>query len=60
MNEIKIVLPDGSVRLCDHGKTIKEIIASWKKETLPSIVAAKLNGRPVDLSHQIKNPPRFP
>lgn len=56
MNEIKIVLPDGSVCLCDHGKTIKEIIASWKKEMLPSIVAAKLNNKPVDLSHLIEKP----
>lgn len=56
MSEIKIVLPDGSVRMCDHGKTIKEIIASWKKEMLPSIVAAKLDGKPVDLSHLIEEP----
>jgi threonyl-tRNA synthetase len=54
MNEIRIVLPDGSVRLCNQGKTIKEIIASWKKEILPSIVAAKLNNEPVDLSHLIE------
>jgi threonyl-tRNA synthetase len=56
MNEIKIVLPDGSVRLCNQGKTIKEIIASWKKEMLPSIVAAKLNDKPVDLSHLVEEP----
>ena len=56
MNEIKIVLPDGSVCLCDHGKTIREIIASWKKEMLPSIVAAKLDNKPVDLSHLIEKP----
>ncbi len=56
MSEIKIVLPDGSVHLCDKSKTIKEIIASWKKETLPSIVAAKLNDKPVDLSHSIEEP----
>jgi threonyl-tRNA synthetase len=56
MSEIKIVLPDGAVHLCDKSKTIKEIIASWKKETLPSIVAAKLNDKPVDLSHSIEEP----
>jgi threonyl-tRNA synthetase len=56
MNEVKIVMPDGSVRMCDHGKTIKEIIASWKKEMLPSIVAAKLDDKPVDLGHLIKEP----
>lgn len=56
MSEIKIVLPDGSLHLCDKSETIKEIIASWKKETLPSIVAAKLNDKPVDLSHSIEEP----
>ncbi len=56
MSEIKIVLPDGSVHLCDKNKTVKEIIASWKKETLPSTVAAKLNDKPVDLSHSIDEP----
>ena len=56
MNEIRIVLPDGSVSQCNQGTTIKEIIASWKKEMLPSIVAAKLNNKPVDLSHPIEEP----
>jgi threonyl-tRNA synthetase len=56
MNEIRIVLPDGSVSQCNQGTTIKEIIASWKKEMLPSVVAAKLNNRPVDLSHPIEEP----
>jgi threonyl-tRNA synthetase len=56
MNEIRIVLPDGSVSQCNQGTTIKEIIASWKKEMLPSLVAAKLNNRPVDLSHPIEEP----
>jgi len=56
MNEIRIVLPDGSVRLCNQGKTIKEIIASWKKEMLSSTVAVKLNNEPVDLSHLIEEP----
>lgn len=56
MNEIRIVLPDGSVSQCNQGTTIKEIIASWKKEMLPSLVAAKLNNKPVDLSHPIEEP----
>ncbi len=56
MNEIRIVLPDGSVSQCNQGITIREIIASWKKEMLPSIVAAKLNNKPVDLSHPIGEP----
>jgi threonyl-tRNA synthetase len=57
MNEIRIVLPDGSVGQCNHGTAIKEIIASWKKEMLPSLVAAKLNNKPVDLSHPIIKEP---
>ena len=56
MNEIRIVLPDGSVSQCNQGTTIKEIITSWKKEMLPSLVAAKLNNKPVDLSHPIEEP----
>ena len=56
MNEIRIVLPDGSVSQCNQGTTIKEIIASWKREMLPSLVAAKLNNKPVDLSHPIEEP----
>ncbi len=57
MDEIKIVFPDGSAGQCNRGTTIKEIIASWKKEMLPSIVAAKLNNKPVDLSHPIIEEP---
>ena len=57
MDEIKIVFPDGSAGQCNYGTTIKEIIASWKKEMLPSIVAAKLNNKPVDLSHPIIEEP---
>jgi threonyl-tRNA synthetase len=49
-------MPDGSVRSCNRNETIKEIIASWNKEMLPSIVAAKLNNKPVDLSHSIEEP----
>ncbi len=56
MNEIRIVLPDGSVGQCNQGTTIKEIIASWKKDMLRSIVAAKINNKPVDLSHPIEEP----
>ena len=56
MNEIRIALPDGSVGQYNQGMTIKEIIASWKKEMLRSIVAAKINNKPVDLSHPIEEP----
>lgn len=54
MSEIKITLPDGSVNVRPAGTTVKEIIVSWKKEILPSIVAAKLNNAPVDVNHPVE------
>lgn len=54
MSEIRITLPDGSVTECHRGSTVKDAIASWKNEMLPSTVAAKLNSALVDLSHPIK------
>lgn len=59
MNEIKVVMPDGSIHLCNRGETIKEIILSWKKEIFPTIVAAKLDNKPVDLSHLIEKPAKI-
>ncbi len=56
MNQIEVVMPDGSVRRCRPGETLKEIIESWKKNVLPSVVAGKLDKKSVDLSHPIKEP----
>jgi threonyl-tRNA synthetase len=53
MDDIKIILPDGSERKTAAGTTIKDFIRSWKPEALSSTVAAKLNRTPVDLSHPI-------
>ncbi|MDI6776275.1 MAG: threonine--tRNA ligase [Syntrophales bacterium] len=52
MKEIKITLPDGLRVSYPAGVTIKEIIASWRHD-LSSIVAAKVNGVPADLSHPL-------
>jgi threonyl-tRNA synthetase len=54
MNELRIILPDGSASACRSGATVKEVIASWKNDMLPLTVAAKLNSALVDLSHPIK------
>jgi len=53
MNEVKIILPDGSVSACRSGITIKDVIALWRNEILSSTVAAKLNNALVDLSHTV-------
>ena len=53
MKEIKVALPDGSRVSYQAGVTIKEAIASWRPDILFSIVAAKVNHVPVDLSHPL-------
>ncbi len=54
MKKIKFSLPDGSVVSHAEELTVKEIIASWKEELLPSAVAAKVNDEMVDLSYSVK------
>ncbi|OIP91147.1 MAG: threonine--tRNA ligase [Syntrophaceae bacterium CG2_30_49_12] len=53
MKEIKITLPDGSKASHQGGITVHEVIASWRPDILFSIVAAKVNHVPVDLSHPL-------
>lgn len=53
MKEIKITLPDGSKASHQGGITVQEVIASWWPDILFSIVAAKVNHVPVDLSHPL-------
>jgi threonyl-tRNA synthetase len=50
MNTIKVILPDGSERAHPVGTAVADIIRSWKPELLSSVVAAKIDGHPVDLS----------
>ncbi|MHB9099207.1 MAG: TGS domain-containing protein, partial [Syntrophales bacterium] len=53
VQQIKIILPDGKEDFYPPGITVKEVLAGWGKKTLASAVAAKVNGRPVDLSHSL-------
>ncbi|MFB3925957.1 MAG: threonine--tRNA ligase [Syntrophales bacterium] len=50
MKEIKIGFPDGSEARFPAGIRIREIISSWSNEKLKTAVAAKVNGRFLDLS----------
>ena len=59
MNEIKITLPDGSVRTYQRGTTVKDVIVSWNTAMLASTVAAKLNDTLVDLSKSIEEDSSF-
>ncbi|MHB8907524.1 MAG: threonine--tRNA ligase [Syntrophales bacterium] len=51
--QIKIILPDGKENSYPLGITVREVVAGWGKKKLASAVAAKVNGRPVDLSHSL-------
>lgn len=53
MSEMNITLPDGSRASYPPGITVTEVISSWQKEKLPSAVAARINGVPVDLSRPL-------
>ena len=53
MKEIQTTLPDGSVVKEPAGKTVKEIISSWKEDVLKSAVVARVNNTMVDLSFPI-------
>ena len=53
MKEIQTTLPDGSVVKEPAGKTVKEIISSWKEDVLKSAVVARVNNAMVDLSFPI-------
>lgn len=55
MKEIKVKMPDGSVLPYPSGKTVKEILSSWKKEVICSAVGARVNNLPVDLSYTVED-----
>lgn len=46
-------MPDGSVLVRAAGTEIEDIIASWKKDLLPTAVAARINGELLDLSRTV-------
>jgi len=53
MGEIRINMPDGSVLVREAGTEIEDVIASWKKDLLPTAVAARINGDLLDLSRTV-------
>ncbi|MDI9570236.1 MAG: threonine--tRNA ligase [Pseudomonadota bacterium] len=50
MKEITITWPDRRQTVLPNGSTARDAIAAWKPDMLPTTVAAKVNGRLVDLS----------
>ncbi len=54
MNECRITFPDGSTGMLPAGTSVRDVISTWKKELLSSVVAAKLNNEPVDLNHPVR------
>jgi threonyl-tRNA synthetase len=53
MSEIRINMPDGTVLVRAAGTEIEDIIASWNKDLLPTVVAARINGDLLDLSRTV-------
>ncbi len=53
MAEIKIVLPDGSVREYESGVTVQAVANSIGKRLGKAAVAGKVNGQPVDLNYSL-------
>jgi len=53
MSEIRVNMPDGSVLVRAADTEIEDIIASWKKDLLPTAVAARINGELLDLSRTV-------
>ena len=54
MKKVNVKLPDGSVEICQSGKTVREIISSWREDDFASTVAAKVNGEIVDLGRPVE------
>lgn len=53
MAEIKVVLPDGSVREYESGVTVQAVASSIGKRLGKAAVAGKVNGQPVDLNYSL-------
>ena len=54
MKKVSVKFPDGSVELCQSGKTVREIISSRYEGDFASIVAVRVNGEMVDLSRSVE------
>ncbi len=55
MEKINVTLPDGSVEICQSGKTVGEILSSRCGDAVASTVAARVNGEIVDLSFPMED-----
>ena len=54
MRNINIKFSDGSVEICQSGKTVREIISSRREGDYASTLAARINGEIVDLSYPVE------
>jgi len=54
VKKVNVKLPDGSVEIGQSGKTVREIISSWREDDFASTVAAKVNGEIVDLGRPVE------
>ncbi|HOW57186.1 MAG TPA: threonine--tRNA ligase [Smithellaceae bacterium] len=54
MNNIKITFPDKKEMQFPPGITVKEAALTWNKESTAQAVAAKINGKAVDLTHPLR------
>jgi len=54
VKKVSVKFPDGSVELCQSGKTVREIISSRYEGDFASIVAVRVNGEMVDLSRSVE------
>ncbi|MEG6586500.1 threonine--tRNA ligase [Dendrosporobacter sp. 1207_IL3150] len=54
MEKLKITLKDGAIREVDHGITLAEFAQSLSRSLAKSALAAKFDGRPVDLNYKLE------
>ncbi|MBW2631517.1 MAG: threonine--tRNA ligase [Deltaproteobacteria bacterium] len=54
MKSVNVKFPDGSVEICQSGKTVREIISSRCEGDFVSTLAARINGEIVDLSYPME------
>lgn len=54
VKSVSVKFPDGSVEICQSGKTVREIISSRCEDDAASTLAARINGEIVDLSYPME------
>ncbi|MBN1615645.1 MAG: threonine--tRNA ligase [Deltaproteobacteria bacterium] len=59
MAEVAITFPNGEVRSYPAGTAVNEAIASWNQDVARTTVAARLDGKLVDVSHGIQDDSRL-